>query len=136
VNFTPTPDDEAKEFTTDTKPLERGVYEGVITKAIDTFTHETEKEMLEVTIKIRGRSIKDWFVGESKIGAARLRNLAEAIGKLDRYKTGELSARDITPGTPVQVVLGVKRGNKNYRARNFVEEYKRSSNSVVELRAG
>jgi hypothetical protein len=135
MNYTPQSQDEVQKLALKSEPLKRGIYDGVITAAIVKLTRETDKEMLEITIDIRGRSIKDWFVGESKIGSARLRNLAEAVGKLDRYETGELNQSDL-PGLRVQVVLGVKRANKNFPARNFVEEYKPSTNSGVQLSAG
>ena len=65
-------------------------------------------------------------------GALRLRSACEAVGALDRYNAGEISASDFV-GHTVRIKIGVEK-KRGYAPRNIIEDYAASEARVVSLR--
>jgi hypothetical protein len=134
--YTPHTEEEAKKLAKKGEPLKEGNYQGTIAAAIEKLTRDTQKEMMEVTLNVDGRDIKDCIVGENDRDAARLLHLCQACGAevFQRYKSGSLSQSDL-PGHRVTVRLSIKRGSKGYPPRNIVDDYEAADSSVVTLRS-
>jgi hypothetical protein len=77
------------------------------------------------------RPFKDWLTN-TPIGALRLRHACEAVGALDRYNAGEISATDFV-GHTVRVKIGIEK-KRGYAPRNIIEDYAVSEARVVSLR--
>ena len=137
MKFTPHDETEAKKLSERPAPLKEGRYQGLITEAIDKKTRDTNKDMIEFTIMVEGRTLKDWIVGENNRDALRLRHLCESCGGevFQHYQSGtELSQSDF-PGHRVTVVLSIKRGSKGFPSRNVIDDYAPPDASVVQLRS-
>ena len=92
-------------------------------------------DMIELVVAVpdgRGgeRLFKDYLTS-TPLGALRQRHASEAVGTLDRYNSGEISASDF-PG-PVRVKIGVEK-KRGYAPRNIIEDYAVSEARVVSLR--
>jgi hypothetical protein len=92
--------------------------------------------MLDLTIAVpdgKGseRLFKDYLTN-APFGALRLRHACEAVGALDRYQSGEISASDF-PGHNVRIKIGIER-KRGYAPRNVIEDYAASEARVVNLR--
>ena len=77
------------------------------------------------------RLFKDYLTS-TPLGALRLRHASEAVGALDRYNAGEISASDF-PGHTVRVKIGVEK-RRGYAPRNIIEDYAAAEARVVSLR--
>ena len=92
--------------------------------------------MIELGIAVpdgRGgeRLFKDYLTN-TPLGALRLRHACEAVGALDRYNAGEISASDFV-GHTVRVKIGIEK-KRGYAPRNIIEDYAVAEASVVSLR--
>ena len=67
------------------------------------------------------RLFKDYLTN-TPLGALRLRHACEAVGALDRYNAGEISASDFL-GHTVRVKIGVEK-KRGYAPRNIIEDYR------------
>ena len=72
------------------------------------------------------------YLTNTPLGALRLRHACEAVGTLDRYNAGEISASDFV-GHTVRVKIGVEK-KRGYAPRNIIEDYAVSEARVVSLR--
>lgn len=93
-------------------------------------------DMIELVIAVpdgRGgeRLFRDYLTN-SPLGALRLRHASEAVGALDRYNAGEISASDF-PGHAVRVKIGIEK-KRGYAPRNVIEDYGVAEARVVNLR--
>ena len=93
-------------------------------------------DMIEVVVAVpdgRGgeRLFKDYLTS-TPLGALRLRHACEAVGALDRYTSGEISASDF-PGHAVRVKIGIEK-KRGYAPRNVIEDYGIAEARVVNLR--
>ena len=77
------------------------------------------------------RPFKDWLTN-TPLGALRLRHACDAVGALDRYNAGEISASDFV-GHTVRVKIGIEK-KRGYAPRNIIEDYAASEARVVSLR--
>lgn len=92
-------------------------------------------DMIELTVAVpdgRGgeRLFKDYLTS-TPLGALRLRHACEAVGALDRYTSGEISASDF-PGHAVRVKIGIEK-RRGYAPRNIIEDYAATEARVVSL---
>lgn len=79
------------------------------------------------------RTIKDYLTSAASF-AVKLRNACAAVGALDKYAAGEISASDF-PGHAVRVRVGIEK-KRGYPDRNIIEDYAAADepNRVVTLR--
>jgi hypothetical protein len=114
--------------------LAPGRIDAVIREAVER-PSARGNDMIELTVAVpdgRGgeRLLKDYLTNTS-LGALRLRHACEAVGALDRYDAGAISASDF-PGHTVRVKIGVEK-RRGYAPRNIIEDYAASDARVVNL---
>src|SRR5205085_11816576 len=118
--FTPLSDTEARASTR--KLRKPGWCSGIITEAVIKIS-KYENQYLEATVVIRDAdgemTLRDGLRG-SKSHALKLRSLAFACHKLDRYEAGLLGPEDIA-GVEIEVRLAVQKARGDYPARNIIE---------------
>jgi len=101
--------------------LEEGVYKATIEGAEETVS-KNNNEMIVFTLKVYGRytaTLKDWIVVPAAIW--KLKRVAEAIGKIDHFATGEFDADEYI-GANLCVELAVESSDK-YGDQNRVRNY-------------
>jgi hypothetical protein len=116
--------------------LAPGWIDAVIREAVER-PSARGNDMIELTVAVpdgRGgeRLFKDYLTS-TPLGALRQRHACEAVGALDRYTSGEISASDF-PGHTVRVKIGIEKKRGYYAPRNIIEDYAVSEARVVSLR--
>ena len=115
--------------------LNQGWVDGVMIREAVERPSARGNEMIEVGIAVPARGgerlFKDYLTN-TPLGALRLRNACEAVGALDRYNSGQISASDFV-GHTVRVKIGVEK-KRGYAPRNIIEDYAVSEARVVSLR--
>jgi hypothetical protein len=97
------------------------------------------KDMIAVGLAVidadgQERVLRDYFT-DSAACAVRFRHAAAAVGALERFEAGEISASDFV-GHACRIQIGVEK-KRGYNPRNVVLDYSAAAASgVVNLRAG
>jgi len=138
MRTTPKSNGDLRKAMAASKPLAPGHYDAEIREA-----HETVSKRGNPTVALRlgisdgkggEREEPDWLTDSSfAAAAAKLRSICEAVGALDRYEAGEVSAEDFV-GRRVRVLLEIER-KRGYPDRNRVVSYSAADTRVVNLRS-
>jgi len=111
--------------------LEEGWHSGRITEAVEKLS-QNQKPMIEQSVLVKGRTLRDWLMANDR-GAAKLRSCCKAVGALDAYEAGEISA-DLFPGHDVEVRIIVEK-RRGFPDQNRIAEYRAvAASSVISLR--
>jgi hypothetical protein len=119
--------------------LAAGWHYGRITESVEKLS-KRGAEMIENTVVVpdaegNERTLRDWLMGDSSLGALKLRHAAEAVGALAKYEAGVIGQDDF-PGHDVRVKVSIEK-RRGYPDQNRIEDYAAATaGRVVNLRAG
>jgi hypothetical protein len=115
--------------------LRTGWHDAEFREAIEKAS-KAGNDMIEALVVIRDadgneREFRDYLTDKG-MGALKLRHACTAVGALDKYEAGEISAADF-PGRSCRVRLGIEK-KRGFRDRNIIEDYAAADASVVRLK--
>jgi hypothetical protein len=105
--------------------IKSGVYQFLISEAVDKVSKTSGSEMIELKLQITDRNGHKRIVTDFLVAAraATVRSAAEACGLLTKYSSGSLSAADFL-GCSGRARIGIERDRSGrYAPKNIVIDY-------------
>jgi hypothetical protein len=108
--------------------LKEDWYPARIIEAVQKLSQKTNRPMIELTVDVGGRLLRDWLTDGDR-AAAKVRSCCLACNCADSYDRQEIS-QDLFPGHDVEVKIIIHK-QRNFADQNRIELYRAASASAV-----